>query len=523
MDTTLSDLKLEVLHRISQMIGRALQLDQALDAILAALSDSLALKRATVTLVDPKTGHLAIHASHGLTEEEKGRGVYRLGEGVTGRIFRTAQPFVVPDVRTEPLFLNKTGARAIEKGHVSFLGVPIVLRGSTIGVLSADTVFGADVSFEEDVRFLGILAALIAQLVSLNREVEAREEGLIRKNLSLKAELSARYQDFFIVGQSRAMVEVQQLIEKVAPTRASVLLLGESGTGKTLVARILHELSTRASAPFTKVNCAALPENLLESELFGHEKGAFTGATAAKAGRFEEAEGGTLFLDEVGELPLSLQAKLLRFLQERDFERVGGQRTIHVDVRIVAATNRDLAEAVSQGGFREDLYYRLNVFPIRVPALRERREDIPHLASHFLARMSREYGRRLTFAPEALDALRRYPWPGNVRELENLLERLVILAESPAISAQDLAPYLASTGLEPESPAFESARPGSSDGQGTPLREMERRQVIAALERNRWIQSRAARELGITLRQMGYRIKKMGLESVAFERRGRGV
>jgi Nif-specific regulatory protein len=513
MEERISELKLKVLHQVSQVIGQALHLDQTLDTILAVLSETLALKRGTVTLVDPKTGHLAIRASHGLTEEEKGRGVYRLGEGVTGRIFRTAQPFIVPDIRKEPLFLNKTGARAIQRDRIAFLGVPIVLQGASIGVLSADRLFENDISLEEDIQFLTILAALMAQLASLNWQVEAREEGLIRHNLSLKAELSDRYQNFFIVGGSKAMLEVQQLVEKVAPTRATVLLLGESGTGKTLVARILHELSSRARCPFVKVNCAAVPENLLESELFGHERGAFTGATAPKPGRFEEAEGGTIFLDEVGELPLGLQAKLLRFLQEREFERVGGNRTIRVDVRILAATNRDLAGAVAKGDFREDLFYRLNVFPIRVPALRERREDIPPLAFHFLRKMSREYGRGLEFSSQALYALELHPWPGNVRELENLLERLAIIVEGPRIEASELAPYLGA-------PASAPAAPRDS-GEMTSLRELEKREVIAALDRNHWIQSRAARELGITLRQIGYRIKKLGLESMSDERRGR--
>ncbi|MBI5443308.1 MAG: sigma 54-interacting transcriptional regulator [Deltaproteobacteria bacterium] len=511
---SLSDLKLKVLYEISRVIGQALDLDSTLERILTVLSETLELKRGTVTLANPRTRRLAIRASHGLTAEEKRRGVYRLNEGVTGRVFRTAQPFVVPDIRREPLFLNKTGARSIEKGHVAFLGVPIVVMGAPVGVLSADRLFGNEVSLEEDVQFLTILGTLVAQLVSLNQQVQAREEGLVRQNESLKAEVSDRYQNFFMVGQSRPMLEAQQLIEKVAPTRATVLLLGESGTGKTLVARIIHELSSRAKFPFLKVNCAAVPENLLESELFGYEKGAFTGAAASKAGRFEEAEGGTIFLDEIGELPLGTQAKLLRFLQEKEFERVGGNRTLRVDVRIVSATNRDLLEEVRQGGFREDLYYRLNVFPIRVPALRERPEDIMPLANHFLGRLAREYGRRLEFAPDASNALLSYKWPGNVRELENLLERLAILTDTAAISGADLAPYFPSN-------------PDSSSGHRTgteqthSLQELERSEVVAALERNRWNQTRAARELGITLRQIGYKVRKFGLESTVTERRAR--
>jgi len=311
------------------------------------------------------------------------------------------------------------------------------------------------------------------------------------------------------------MTEAQDLVRKVAPSRASVLLLGESGTGKTLIARIIHEASPRVNFPFIKLNCAALPENLLESELFGYEKGAFTGATHSKPGRIEDADGGTLFLDEIGELPILLQAKLLRFIQERQFERLGSSRTLTVDVRIVAATNRDLEDAVAEGRFREDLYYRLNVFPIRVPPLRDRTDDIPALLDHFLGKFSREYGKPLRLTPRARRALVRYAWPGNVREMENMVERLAILAEGPDIGWDNLPVHVTSApsvlaAVAPVAPL-------------THLKEMERREVLAALERNRWVQSQAARELGITLRQMGYRVKKYGLDQLVHEQRLRAA
>lgn len=514
METKICELELKVLYEISRIAGQALNLDQALEAILGILSESLAMKRATITLKGEEADHLIIRASHGLSPQEKKRGVYRQNEGVTGLIFRTAQPFVVPDISQEPLFLNKTKSRRIEKGRISFLGVPIVLHITPIGVLSVDRLFGDEISFEEDIRFLSIVSTLVAQFVSLNRQVKEREEDLRRENLSLKAELSERYSNFFMVGKSPAMQDVQQLIRKVAPSKASVLLLGESGTGKTLIARIIHELSTRAKYPFVKVNCASLPENLLESELFGYEKGAFTGATKAKAGRFEEAEGGTIFLDEIGELTLSLQSKLLRFLQEREFERLGSTKTRKIDVRIVAATNRDLSEAVAEGAFREDLYYRLNVFPIQVPPLRERIEDTPLLIEHFLEKISKEYGRRLRITPTALDVLARYEWPGNVREMENLIERLAIMVEGPEIDQKDFPSYFHSYGKQLRHEERDSL---------SRLEEMERKEVLAALERNNWIQSQAAKELGLTLRQIGYRIKKFGLEALFEKHRARNL
>ncbi|WP_243368555.1 sigma 54-interacting transcriptional regulator [Fundidesulfovibrio soli] len=509
---SVSQLELKVLYEISQIIGQALDLDQTLSDILRILSETLEMKRATITLLDEETNTLAISASHGLSPEEKRRGVYRLDEGVTGRIFQTGKPFVVPDISKEPLFLDKTQSRGMERGRIAFLGVPVTIKGQPGGVLTADRLFSDDVSYDEDVRFLSIVAALIGQFVQLGKQVRAREENLRRENLSLRFKLSKTYHRFFIVGQSQPMTRVHQMIEKVAPTRATVLLLGESGTGKTLTARMIHELSDRAKYPFIKVNCAAIPENLLESELFGYEKGAFTGAAAPKPGRFEEADKGTIFLDEIGELSAGIQSKLLRFLQEREFERLGGIKTRKVDVRIIAATNRDLAEAVTHGEFREDLYYRLNVFPVLVPSLRERREDIPALLNHFLDKLSREYGRRLSFTPRALDALVKYDWPGNVREMENLVERLSIMVEDERIDLADVPPYFFTAG--------KPAPQASLDGQAS-LKDMEKREVMAALERHNWVQSRAARELGLTLRQMGYRIRKFGLERMVNERRGR--
>jgi len=504
MDPKASHLELKVLFDISHIIGQALNLNQTLEIILGILSEYLSMNRATITLINGEDDRLKIRASHGLSSQERKRGTYRPDEGVTGMIFRTGEPVVVPDISKEPLFLNKTGSRQIDKDRISFIGVPVMLHGKPVGVLSVDRLFDIEISFEEDVRFLTILAALVAQLVSLNHEVDRREQNLIRANLSLKAPISAKCSNLLAMGKSPAMLEIQQLIRKVAPTRATVLLLGESGTGKTLVAQIIHELSSRVGSPFVKVNSAALPENLLESELFGYEKGAFTGAAEAKMARVEQAQGGTLFLDEIGELSLPIQAKLLRFIQDHEFERLGSTKTRTVDVRIIAATNRDLASAVACGLFREDLYYRLNVFPIRVPPLRERREDIQPLIRFFSEVACREYGCDLRFADRAMDALVMYSWPGNVREMENLVERMAIMVGNGVIDAEDLLPY-----LERNHRVVRSEDTPSSPS----LRETEKMRVMAALERHDGVQLHAARELGITLRQMGYRVRKFALEN----------
>ena len=502
METNLREAELNVLYETCRVIGQALKLDQALETILGVLSASLSMKRATVTLKDEDTGCLVIRASHGLSDKERKRGIYRQDEGVTGLIFRTAKPYVVPDISKEPLFLNKTRSRPILKGSITFLGVPILLHGKPIGVLNVDRLFGNEVPYKEDIRLLSIVATLIAQFVSLNRQVKLREEKL-RKDCSVSG--SDAQAKLFMVGKSPALQAVQVQIRKVSPSKASVLLLGESGTGKTLVARIIHEMSTRAKQPFVKINCASLPENLLESELFGYEKGAFTGAVKAKPGRVEEADGGTIFLDEIGEIPLGLQAKLLRFIQEKEFERLGGTKTQKVDVRVVAATNRDLATAVAEGSFREDLYYRLNVFPILIPALRERKEDIPDLLHHFLEKTSMEYDRTVRITNPALALFTKYDWPGNVREMENLVERLVIMADGDEICTGILPVYMNKAGLDEEKVPLSR------------IEEIERKEILSALEQNNWNQTRTAKELGVTLRQIGYRIRKFGFEKMVEE------
>jgi Nif-specific regulatory protein len=507
------ELESKVLGEISQIIGQALNLEQALDAVLAILSGSLAMQWATVSLKDPETGQLRLCAAYGLSPEEKLQGIFRLDEGVMSLISGTAQPFVVPNLSRNPLFLDKTKSPEVDKGQLFCLGVPLILAGAPLGILRVDRLYGGDVAVAEDIRLLSLVATLIVQMVSLNLEVAARETHLRQENLSLRAELLEKTPNLVLVGKSPAIAAARQLIKQVAPLKAPVLLIGESGTGKTLMARVIHALSPRAPYPFLKINCASLPENLLEIELFGLEKGSPPGAPRAKPGRLEEADGGSIFLDEVEELPLSLQAKVWRFLQDREFQRLGSTRTRKVDVRIIAATARDLTEPVKAGAFREDLSYLLGVVAIRVPPLRDRRLDLPPLLDHFLDKVSEEYGRRFYFTQQALTVLQDYAWPGNVREMENLVERLCLMVAGAEIDLQDLPDYLAPprTKAAPEDQAFLSR-----------LKELEKREVVAALERNHWIQSQAALDLGLTLRQIGYRVKQFGLDRLIKEQRGQG-
>ncbi len=510
-------LKIKALSEVCKLIGRAVHLDTTLSRVLQVLHDTLQMERATLVLHDPIRKRLSIKASYGLSVEEEQRGIYGMSEGICGQIFQSGSACIVPDIHSDPLFLNRTGARnRIRKEEHSFLGVPVKVEESPVGVLTVDRLFGPEISFEEDMSFLEILATLIGQFLVLHHAIARQEERIMAENKSLKAELHSRFNRHYIIGNSEPMQEVYWTIEKVAPSQATVLLLGESGTGKELAARAIHEASGRNDKPFIKVNCAALPENLLESELFGHDKGAFTGATTSKPGRFELADGGTIFLDEIGELPLLLQSKLLRVLQEKQFERIGGTRTISVDVRIIAATNVNLQGNVDQGLFRSDLFYRLNVLPLNLPALRHRRDDIPLLIEHFLLSSNTRNDKNILLSATALDFLVSYDWPGNVRELQNLIERIVILADDAIILPADLKEHMTFNPRHatPVDTAVASEQ-APVVGHGS-LQDIERKEIEASLRRNGWVQARAARELGLTQRQIGYRIKKFNLEKPRF-------
>ncbi len=491
------DIELITLLEVSKALGSTMGLERKLASAMKILSEFMDMKRGTVTLLDRDTMEMRIVAAHGLTMEEIRRGKYRIGEGIVGKVLKTGFPMVIPNIGEEPMFLNRTKARAgVAKENISFLCVPIKLRGETFGVLSVDRLFGQRVSYEQDLRVLKLVSSLIAQAVKLH-ELIAWER---KEKEDLKRQLKARYSLGNIIGSSKGMQEVFRTVHKVAKSRATVLLRGESGTGKELIARAVHTNSERADRPFIKVNCAAIPENLLESEFFGHEKGAFTGAIAQRKGRFELADTGTIFLDEVGEIPPALQGKLLRTLQEREFERVGGNKTIKVDVRVIAATNRNLEDDIKSGIFRDDLYWRLNVVPIFLPPLRERAEDIPMLIEYFLKRFNEENQKSITIHQKAFNLLLRYPWPGNVRELENTIERLVVLSEGSLIRDDDLPLYIRSTPS-----ILPSSLPGS-------IEAMEKERILKALDEHRWVYTKAAKALGLTDRQLGYRIKKYGIK-----------
>ena len=518
------DQEMLLLQQVMGLIGKSLSPDVVLRETLHLLSELLGLNRGRIVLLDEDGSTCRIRHAYGLTAEEVARGVYQKGEGVTGTVMAHGHLVIVQDIDADELFLRRAVRRThLPPGTVAFIALPIYIDQRTRGVLACHRIRTRNRSIAEDVAILRILATLAGQLLQLQSMLAAKTRELEEQNAALTRAVSGTAARYGIVGSSPALTRAIGELEQVSDTPASVLLLGESGTGKELFARALHLASPRRDAPFIKVNCAAIPETLFESELFGYERGAFTGAQTSRAGLYEQAHSGTLFLDEIGELPLSLQGKLLRALQEGTIMHLGGKSEIRVDVRVVAATNRDLAADVQRGLFRQDLYYRLNVIPIRLPSLAERRADIRVLALHFLSRSNQTNHRNINLSAAALARLEQHPWPGNIRELANLVERIVLLADRSLLDADEIERFMPEESFEMAVPtgggatwppeiavaqgSFEekAVRPYLSSRSHTP------QALRQALERCGGNKSRAAQALGLTARQFSYRCRKLGL------------
>ncbi len=503
-------LELSVLQQVGNVVAESANLHEIVYKIFEILDDRLGMSRGTLRLLHPATSEITTDVAYGVSEEAKRRGKYKIGEGVTGRVIEKGEPAVIPRVDEDPRFLNRTRARGdITRKDISFICVPVKLGTEVMGAISVDREYDPSIDLADDVNMLEILAGMIAQSVKLNRILEA-EERLLSENIKLKDELKEKYNIHNMIGNSSSMHLVYENIIQVATSNATVLIRGESGTGKELVAHAIHYNSPRAQKPFVKINCGAIPENLLESELFGYEKGAFTGATERKQGKFELADGGTMFLDEIGELPLALQVKLLRVLQEKEFERVGGVKTIKINVRIVAATNTNLEDAIRDNTFREDLYYRLNVFPIYIPQLHERKTDILLLAEHFLSKYSRENNKRIKrISTLAIDLLNSYHWPGNVRELQNCMERAVLVCNEDTIQSTHLPPTLQ---------RVDTVEVRGQLSLAHQVENFEKELIVDALKKTRGIKAKAASYLSTTERIIGYKMKQYQIEYKKFRR-----
>jgi Nif-specific regulatory protein len=494
--------ELETLYQVGQVLSRSLDLKETLSAVLRVLHDGVGLERGMVSLVEADSGEMQVSVAHGLADVFTDEVRYRPGEGIVGQILEAGEPIAIERLADEPRYLGKLGLYDAER---AFIGVPIRIGRQVVGVLAAQPADGAQVLIDEYTQFMEMVANLIGQSVRLGADVRKERQALTEERDTLRRAVRGQYGFDNIIGHTRPMRRVFEQARLVAKWNTTVLIRGETGTGKELIANAIHYNSPRARAPFVKLNCAALPENLLESELFGHEKGAFTGAMTQRKGRFEQADGGTLFLDEVGEVSAAFQSKLLRVLQEGELERVGGTRTIKVDVRVIAATHRDLESEVEAGRFREDLYYRLNVMPIYLPALRERMEDIPDIARFLVDKIARQQARPLALTDAALRVLMHHDWPGNVRELENTLERAAVLTEGDVIDRDAIL----LTGIEERVSAVRGVMQ-AVDLDDPNLDERER--VIAALEQAGWVQAKAARLLDMTPRQIAYRIQTLNIK-----------
>ncbi len=478
---------------------------QILTEVLETLERDLEFRSCTIMLLSPDGNELVFEAAsnnHAIRDRKKS---YRIGEGVTGNVLRSGKPVVIERISDEPEFRFRIHKRCKDENiETSFICVPIIIGSEVIGTLSADSPHRQNITLDNAKRILSIVACIIAHDVHLKRKAKLKRERLERENLRLRGELKSTKRPENIIGNSSAMKALYHNINQVAVSNTTILIRGESGTGKELVASAIHYSSHRSKRPFVKVNCAALSEHLLESELFGHEKGSFTGAINKRIGRIEDAHTGTLFLDEIGDFSIPLQVKLLRVLQEKQFERVGSNETINVDIRIIAATNRNLEQAVIDGKFRHDFYYRINVFPLYIPPLRERKDDIIALADYFADKFSEKMGKTVKrISTSAINKMFAYHWPGNVRELENCIEHAVLLSNDGVIHGRNLPPSL-------QTPANEDL---SKHGLlKTQIQQLERDIIIDSLKRNSGSISKSAKELGITSRMIRYKIKNLNID-----------
>lgn len=518
--------EIKLLYDIAVMLASTSNVTETIEKGMRLLKRNSYLDRCTLLMLSDDGTVLELYASIDLNEQQRKRAVYKLGEGATGLAAQSAEPVVIENIHNNINYLNKIGT--VTTRSISFVAVPILQDDGVIGVISANIHESTAMNFDDIVRMLTIVGSLFGGTLAVQRRFAKEKESLNELKTYYKDQALSEYKFENIIGRSTKMRQIFSMLETVAPSDATILVRGETGTGKELIATAVHNLSKRKNGPLIKLNCAAISETLLESELFGHEKGAFTDAKEMRKGRFELADGGTLFLDEIGDISASLQVKLLRILQEQEFERVGGSKTVKTDVRLVAATNRNLEEMVKKGEFREDLFYRLNVIPVNLPPLRERFEDVKLLIEHYMQKFMKEHRKQMRLSKQALELLLDYPWPGNIRELQNMIERIILICPEGEVTPEMLnhvlpfnyqkmhmsepepvhVPEATSIAVSPQEKQTETAPMLTK----TSLQDMEKESIIQALIDHRGIQTKAAAQLGMTARQIGYKIKKYGID-----------
>ncbi|MGE4419207.1 MAG: sigma 54-interacting transcriptional regulator [Sulfurimonas sp.] len=517
--------EISILYEIAVMLTNTTDTKECIEKSMLLLKRKSYLERCTLFLLNDEGEYLELFASINITPAQQKMARYKIGEGATGLAAKSAEPIVIENIHNNINYLNKIGT--VNTKSISYVATPIIQDSGVIGVLSANIDESSVINFDNIVHMLTIVGSLFGGNISMQQRFAKEKESLVELKTYYKDQALSEYKFENIIGKSSKMKLIFNMLETVSPSDATILVRGETGTGKELIATAVHNLSRRKNAPFIKLNCAAISETLLESELFGHEKGAFTDAKESRKGRFELADGGTLFLDEIGDITPSLQVKLLRILQEQEFERVGGTKTIKTNVRLVAATNRNLEKMVKSGEFREDLFYRLNVIPINLPPLRERYEDVKLLIEHYLHSFTKEHKKEMFFSKQALEILLDYPWPGNIRELQNTMERIVLICPNGVINPEMLNHVMPfnyqklhmnmdseKTEVQKESLPAQNREENAVPQTFTKNRilEIEKESIIKALVDNRGIKTKAAAQLGMSTRQITYKIKKYNIE-----------
>ena len=504
-------LDVDALLAACRIVSSGMKPTESISELLEILVRTAGLDKARILLPDEE-GVYKVNYHYGLTAGERKRAEYQHGEGITGRVALTKQIAMVPDIKNEPRFLGKiTDLSIFNPTKTSFIALPIQLKNHKTGVLAVNRLNADTPVLESDMVLLQLFTAFVKQALDIHDFIQKRTGKLQSENAHLKERLTLAHEKQHIVSANKFLLDTLAMAKQSAKTDASVLILGESGTGKERFSQFIHENSYRNKRNFVAINCAAIPDSLMESELFGHEKGAFTGADRLKVGKFEAADGGTLFLDEIGDMNSDVQSKLLRVLQESEITRLGSNNPKKVDVRIIAATHQSIQDAISEGRFRLDLYYRLNVITLKLPALRERKEDIPLLLQYFLDAANKRYNKQCYFTDAAVTRMKSYHWPGNIRQLENLVERCLILSSDEMID--DL---VIESGLTDDFRPKDSSQSVQEFTQSRPYQrvsQISKEQILQSLTQARGNKTQAAKNLGMSARQLQYRIKKLNIQA----------